>query len=116
MGKPRIIAERAPDSMAWPRPPFCARFGLECVVYMLAKTSSARRRRVPDETAGRDRRALESGSKTLKDALNEPCATGSPTFKHLLYHRTVAGPHPYPMMVRDFQSVIARNAWCRCRK
>jgi tryptophan synthase beta chain len=58
---------------------------------------------------------VESGSKTLKDALNEAMRDWVANVDNTFYIiGTVAGPHPYPMMVRDFQSVIGKNAWCRC--
>ena len=108
MGKPRIIAETGAGQHGVATATICARYGLECVVYM---GSEDVKRQSPNvyrmKLLGATVMPVESGSKTLKDALNEAMRDWVANVDNTFYIiGTVAGPHPYPMMVRDFQSVI----------
>ncbi len=108
MGKPRIIAETGAGQHGVATATICARYGLECVVYM---GSQDVQRQSPNvyrmNLLGATVVPVESGSKTLKDALNEAMRDWVTNVENTFYIiGTVAGPHPYPMMVRDFQSVI----------
>ncbi|WP_309678367.1 tryptophan synthase subunit beta [Polaromonas sp.] len=108
MGKPRIIAETGAGQHGVATATICARYGLECVVYM---GSEDVKRQSPNvyrmNLLGATVVPVESGSKTLKDALNEAMRDWVANVDNTFYIiGTVAGPHPYPMMVRDFQSVI----------
>ena len=108
MGKPRIIAETGAGQHGVATATICARYGLECVVYMGAEDV---KRQSPNvyrmKLLGATVVPVESGSKTLKDALNEAMRDWVANVDETFYIiGTVAGPHPYPMMVRDFQSVI----------
>ena len=108
MGKPRIIAETGAGQHGVATATICARYGLECVVYMGAEDV---KRQSPNvfrmKLLGATVIPVESGSKTLKDALNEAMRDWVANVDNTFYIiGTVAGPHPYPMMVRDFQSVI----------
>jgi len=108
MGKPRIIAETGAGQHGVATATICARYGLECVVYM---GSEDVKRQSPNvyrmNLLGARVVPVESGSKTLKDALNEAMRDWVTNVENTFYIiGTVAGPHPYPMMVRDFQSVI----------
>src|SRR5688572_28894518 len=95
-----------------------ARYGMECAVYMGSedvKRQSANVYRM--KLLGAQVIPVESGSKTLKDALNEAMRDWVTNVDNTFYIiGTVAGPHPYPMMVRDFQSVIGREARGQDRK
>ena len=111
MGKPRIIAETGAGQHGVATATICARYGLECVVYM---GSEDIKRQSPNvyrmKLLGATVAAVESGSKTLKDALNEAMRDWVANVDNTFYIiGTVAGPHPYPMMVRDFQSVIGQE-------
>jgi tryptophan synthase beta chain len=111
MGKPRVIAETGAGQHGVATATICARFGLECVVYMGSEDT---RRQVQNlyrmELLGAKVVPVESGSKTLKDALNEAMRDWVTNIEDTFYIiGTVAGPHPYPMMVRDFQSVIGNE-------
>lgn len=111
MGKPRVIAETGAGQHGVATATICARFGLECVVYMGSEDT---RRQVQNlyrmELLGAKVVPVESGSKTLKDALNEAMRDWVTNIENTFYIiGTVAGPHPYPMMVRDFQSVIGEE-------
>ncbi len=111
MGKPRIIAETGAGQHGVATATICARYGLECVVYM---GSEDVRRQSPNvyrmKLLGATVVPVESGSKTLKDALNEAMRDWVANVDNTFYIiGTVAGPHPYPMMVRDFQSVIGNE-------
>jgi tryptophan synthase beta chain len=111
MGKPRIIAETGAGQHGLATATICARYGLECVVYM---GSEDVRRQSPNvfrmKLLGATVVPVESGSKTLKDALNEALRDWVANVDNTFYIiGTVAGPHPYPMMVRDFQSVIGEE-------
>ena len=108
MGKKRIIAETGAGQHGVATATICARYGLECIVYM---GSEDVKRQSPNvyrmKLLGATVVPVESGSKTLKDALNEAMRDWVANVDETFYIiGTVAGPHPYPMMVRDFQSVI----------
>ena len=111
MGKPRVIAETGAGQHGVATATICARYGLECVVYM---GSNDVKRQSPNvyrmNLLGARVVPVESGSKTLKDALNEAMRDWVTNVENTFYIiGTVAGPHPYPMMVRDFQSVIGKE-------
>ncbi|HTH79342.1 MAG TPA: tryptophan synthase subunit beta [Ramlibacter sp.] len=111
MGKPRVIAETGAGQHGVATATICARYGLECVVYM---GSEDVKRQSPNvyrmNLLGATVVPVESGSKTLKDALNEAMRDWVTNVENTFYIiGTVAGPHPYPMMVRDFQSVIGNE-------
>ncbi|TWO68963.1 tryptophan synthase subunit beta [Caenimonas sedimenti] len=111
MGKPRVIAETGAGQHGVATATICARYGLECVVYM---GSNDVKRQSPNvyrmNLLGATVVPVESGSKTLKDALNEAMRDWVTNVENTFYIiGTVAGPHPYPMMVRDFQSVIGKE-------
>ncbi|WKB52562.1 tryptophan synthase subunit beta [Eleftheria terrae] len=108
MGKPRVIAETGAGQHGVATATICARYGMECVVYM---GSEDVKRQSPNvyrmHLLGAKVVPVESGSKTLKDALNEALRDWVTNVEDTFYIiGTVAGPHPYPAMVRDFQSVI----------
>ena len=108
MGKPRVIAETGAGQHGVATATICARYGMECVVYM---GSEDVKRQSPNvyrmHLLGAKVVPVESGSKTLKDALNEALRDWVTNVENTFYIiGTVAGPHPYPMMVRDFQRVI----------
>jgi tryptophan synthase beta chain len=112
MGKKRVIAETGAGQHGVATATVAARFGMECVVYMGADDIV---RQAPNvfrmKLLGAKVVAVESGSKTLKDALNEAMRDWVTNVDDTFYIiGTVAGPHPYPAMVRDFQSVIGREA------
>jgi|TARA_A100001391_G_scaffold104661_1_gene69973 tryptophan synthase beta chain len=108
MGKPRIIAETGAGQHGVATATVAARYGLECVVYMGSEdvrrqASNVYRMKLLGATVV----PVESGSRTLKDALNEAMRDWVTHVENTFYIiGTVAGPHPYPAMVRDFQSVI----------
>ncbi|MBK6008046.1 tryptophan synthase subunit beta [Ramlibacter ginsenosidimutans] len=111
MGKPRVIAETGAGQHGVATATICARYGLECVVYM---GSNDVVRQSPNvyrmNLLGARVVPVESGSKTLKDALNEAMRDWVTNVENTFYIiGTVAGPHPYPMMVRDFQSIIGKE-------
>ncbi|MBS3934529.1 MAG: tryptophan synthase subunit beta [Sulfuritalea sp.] len=111
MGKPRVIAETGAGMHGVATATVAARYGMECVVYMGSEdvrrqAANVYRMKVLGATVV----PVESGSKTLKDALNEAMRDWVTHIGNTFYIiGTVAGPHPYPMMVRDFQSVIGRE-------
>ena len=113
MGKPRVIAETGAGQHGVATATVAARYGMECVVYMGSedvKRQAANVYRM--KLLGASVVPVESGSKTLKDALNEAMRDWVTNVADTFYIiGTVAGPHPYPMMVRDFQSVIGEE--CR---
>jgi tryptophan synthase beta chain len=111
MGKPRVIAETGAGQHGVATATICARFGLECVVYMGSEDVKRQLQNVYRmELLGAKVVPVESGSKTLKDALNEAMRDWVTNVENTFYIiGTVAGPHPYPMMVRDFQSVIGKE-------
>jgi tryptophan synthase beta chain len=108
MGKPRVIAETGAGQHGVATATICARFGLQCVVYMGAEDVRRQAQNVYRmKLLGASVVPVESGSRTLKDALNEAMRDWVTNVDDTFYIiGTVAGPHPYPMMVRDFQSVI----------
>jgi tryptophan synthase beta chain len=111
MGKPRVIAETGAGQHGVATATMAARFGLECVVYMGSediKRQAANVYRM--KLLGATVVPVESGSKTLKDALNEAMRDWVTNVENTFYIiGTVAGPHPYPMMVRDFNSVVGKE-------
>jgi tryptophan synthase beta chain len=113
MGKPRVIAETGAGQHGVATATVAARYGMECVVYMGSedvKRQAANVYRM--KLLGASVVPVESGSKTLKDALNEAMRDWVTNVGNTFYIiGTVAGPHPYPMMVRDFQAVIGEE--CR---
>ncbi|MDX1655885.1 MAG: tryptophan synthase subunit beta [Candidatus Competibacteraceae bacterium] len=111
MGKKRIIAETGAGQHGVATATVAARLGLECVVYMGAEDIRRQSLNVYRmKLLGAEVRAVDSGSRTLKDALNEALRDWVTNVDDTFYIiGTVAGPHPYPMMVRDFQSVIGRE-------
>jgi tryptophan synthase beta chain len=111
MGKPRVIAETGAGQHGVATATICARYGMECVVYM---GSEDVKRQSPNvyrmNLLGARVVPVESGSRTLKDALNEALRDWVTNVENTFYIiGTVAGPHPYPTMVRDFQSVIGEE-------
>jgi tryptophan synthase beta chain len=111
MGKTRIIAETGAGMHGVATATLCAKFGLPCIVYMGAVDVERQKPNVLRMTMlGAEVRAVESGSKTLKDAMNEALRDWVTNVSDTFYCiGTVAGPHPYPAMVRDFQSIIGRE-------
>ena len=112
MGKRRIIAETGAGQHGVATATVCARYGMECVVYM---GSEDVKRQSPNvfrmKLLGAKVVPVESGSKTLKDALNEAMRDWVTNVEDTFYIiGTVAGPHPYPMIVRNFQSVIGQES------
>jgi len=116
MGKTRIIAETGAGQHGVATATVAARLGLECVVYMGAVDVARQSLNVYRmKLLGATVVAVESGSKTLKDALNEALRDWVTNVDHTFYIiGTVAGPHPYPAMVRDFQAIIGREAKRQC--
>jgi tryptophan synthase beta chain len=112
MGKPRVIAETGAGMHGVAAATIAARYGLECVVYMGTEDVKRQVQNVYRmKLLGATVTPVESGSKTLKDALNEAMRDWVTHVERTFYIiGTVAGPHPYPMMVRDFQTVIGREA------
>ena len=108
LGKPRVIAETGAGQHGVATATIAARYGLECVVYMGSEDIKRQAQNVYRmKLLGATVVPVESGSKTLKDALNEALRDWVTNVESTFYIiGTVAGPHPYPMMVRDFQSVI----------
>ncbi|HRJ69445.1 MAG TPA: tryptophan synthase subunit beta [Beijerinckiaceae bacterium] len=111
MGKPRIIAETGAGQHGVATATLCARYGLPCVVYMGAVDVERQKPNVfRMKMLGAEVVPVQSGSKTLKDAMNEALRDWVTNVENTFYCiGTVAGPHPYPAMVRDFQSVIGQE-------
>jgi len=111
MGKPRVIAETGAGMHGVATATMCAKFGLECVVYMgVVDVERQKPNVLRMQALGAEVRPVESGSKTLKDAMNEALRDWVTNVANTFYCiGTVAGPHPYPMMVRDFQSIIGNE-------
>ena len=111
MGKPRVIAETGAGMHGVATATLCARFGLDCVVYMGAVDVERQKQNVfRMHMLGAKVVPVQSGTKTLKDAMNEALRDWVSNVSDTFYCiGTVAGPHPYPMMVRDFQSIIGRE-------
>lgn len=116
MGKTRVIAETGAGQHGVATATACAHFGIPCVVYMGAEDI---RRQKPNvfsmKLMGAEIRPVESGSKTLRDAVNEAMRDWMASVEDTHYIiGSVIGPHPFPMMVRDFQSIIGREARTQC--
>jgi tryptophan synthase beta chain len=111
MAKPRVIAETGAGMHGVATATLCARFGLDCVVYMGAVDVERQKQNVfRMHMLGANVVPVQSGTKTLKDAMNEALRDWVTNVADTFYCiGTVAGPHPYPMMVRDFQSIIGRE-------
>jgi tryptophan synthase beta chain len=111
MGKPRVIAETGAGQHGVATATICARYGLECVVYMGSEDVKRQAQNVYRmNLLGASVVPVESGSRTLKDALNEALRDWVTNVENTFYIiGTVAGPHPYPTLVRDFQSVIGEE-------
>src|SRR3954463_10144354 len=111
MGKPRVIAETGAGMHGVATATLCAKFGLKCVVFMGALDVARQQPNVLRMRAlGAEVRPVEAGAKTLKDAMNEALRDWVTNVADTFYCiGTVAGPHPYPAMVRDFQCVIGRE-------
>ena len=112
MGKKRVIAETGAGQHGVASATVAARYGMECVVYMGSEDVKRQATNVYRmKLLGATVVPVESGSKTLKDALNEAMRDWVTNVENTFYIiGTVAGPHPYPMMVRDFQTIIGREA------
>ena len=108
MGKPRVIAETGAGQHGVATATVAARYGMKCVVYMGSEDVVRQAQNVYRmKLLGAEVVPVESGSRTLKDALNEAMRDWVTNVEDTFYIiGTVAGPHPYPMMVRDFQSII----------
>ena len=118
MGKTRIIAETGAGQHGVATATVAARLGLKCVVYMGSKDIKRQSINVfRMKLLGAEVVSVEAGSKTLKDALNEAMRDWVTNVDDTFYIiGTVAGPHPYPAMVRDFQAIIGREAKQQCRE
>lgn len=116
MGKKRVIAETGAGQHGVATATACARFGLPCVVYM--GEEDIRRQKLNVfimRTMGAEVRPVTSGSRTLRDAINEAMRDWMASVEDTHYILgSVVGPHPFPMIVRDFQSVIGREARAQC--
>ena len=116
MGKKRVIAETGAGQHGVATATACARFGLECVVYMGEEDIRRQRLNVFNmKTMGAEVRPVTSGSRTLRDAINEAMRDwmASVAGTHYIIG-SVVGPHPFPAMVRDFQAVIGRETRGQC--
>jgi tryptophan synthase beta chain len=111
IGKPRIIAETGAGQHGVASATVAARYGMECVVYMGSEDVKRQAQNVYRmKLLGAEVVPVESGSKTLKDALNEAMRDWVTNVQNTFYIiGTVAGPHPYPMMVRDFNSIVGKE-------
>jgi tryptophan synthase beta chain len=111
MGKPRVIAETGAGQHGVAAATVAARYGMECVVYMGSEDVVRQAQNVYRmKLLGATVVPVESGSKTLKDALNEAMRDWVTHVENTFYIiGTVAGPHPYPMMVRDFNSIVGKE-------
>ncbi len=118
MGKTRVIAETGAGQHGVASATACAHFGLPCVVYMGAEDVRRQRPNVFSmKLMGAEVRPVTSGSKTLRDAVNEAMRDWMSSVETTHYIiGSVIGPHPFPMIVRDFQSVIGREAREQCLK
>ena len=116
MGKKRVIAETGAGQHGVATATACARFGLPCVVYM--GEEDIRRQKLNVfimRTMGAEVRPVTSGSRTLRDAINEAMRDWMASVEETHYILgSVVGPHPFPMIVRDFQSVIGKEARSQC--
>jgi tryptophan synthase beta chain len=118
MGKPRVIAETGAGQHGVASATVAARFGLECCVYMGTEDIARQSLNVYRmKLLGATVVPVDSGSKTLKDALSEAMRDWVANVDNTYYIiGTVAGPHPYPMLVRDFQSVIGKETKKQCQE
>ncbi|MFT5012057.1 MAG: tryptophan synthase beta chain [Patiriisocius sp.] len=118
MGKPRVIAETGAGQHGVASATVAARFGLKCCVYMGSEDIARQSLNVYRmKLLGAEVIPVNSGSKTLKDALSEAMRDWVTNVDDTYYIiGTVAGPHPYPMLVRDFQSVIGKETRVQCQK
>jgi tryptophan synthase beta chain len=116
MGKPRVIAETGAGQHGVATATACARFGLQCVVYMGEEDIRRQRPNVFSmKLLGAEVRAVRSGSRTLRDAINEAFRDWMNSVETTHYCLgSVVGPHPFPRIVRDFQSVIGRETRRQC--
>ena len=116
MGKPRVIAETGAGQHGVATATACAKFGLECVVYMGEEDIRRQKLNVFNmRTLGAEVRPVTTGSRTLRDAINEAMRDWMSSVKDTHYIiGSVVGPHPFPQMVRDFQSVIGRETRAQC--
>jgi tryptophan synthase beta chain len=116
MGKPRVIAETGAGQHGVATAVACARFGLDCVVYMGEEDIRRQKLNVFNmRMMGAEVRGVSSGSRTLRDAINEAMRDWMSSVENTHYIiGSVVGPHPFPMMVRDFQSIIGREARKQC--
>jgi tryptophan synthase beta chain len=116
MGKKRVIAETGAGQHGVATAVACARFGLDCVVYMGEEDIRRQKLNVFNmKMMGAEVRGVSSGSRTLRDAINEAMRDWMSTVEHTHYIiGSVVGPHPFPMMVRDFQAIIGREARQQC--
>lgn len=116
MGKKRVIAETGAGQHGVATAVACARFGLECIVYMGEEDIRRQKLNVFNmRMMGAEVRGVSSGSRTLRDAINEAMRDWMASVDHTHYIiGSVVGPHPFPMMVRDFQAVIGREARKQC--
>jgi len=112
MGKTRIIAETGAGQHGVATATVCARFGLPCTIFMGAKDVERQQPNVfRMKLLGAEVRPVTSGAQTLKDAMNEALRDWVATVENTFYIiGTAAGPHPYPELVRDFQSIIGKEA------
>jgi tryptophan synthase beta chain len=116
MGKKRVVAETGAGQHGVATATACALLGLECVVYMGAEDMARQALNVfRMRLLGAEVRSVEAGARTLKDAINEAMRdwVARPEDTHYLLGSAL-GPHPYPLMVREFQSVIGREARTQC--
>ena len=118
MNKRRVIAETGAGQHGVATATACARFGLECVVYMGEEDIRRQRPNVFSmRLLGAEVRPVTSGSRTLRDAINEAMRDWMASVETTHYCLgSVVGPHPFPRIVRDFQSVIGREARQQCRE
>jgi tryptophan synthase beta chain len=117
MGKQRVIAETGAGQHGVATATACARFGLDCVVYMGEEDIRRQRLNVYNmRLMGAEVRPVSSGSRTLRDAVNEALRDWMGSVEHTHYIiGSVIGPHPFPRIVRDFQAVIGRETLEQCR-
>ncbi|MFQ6008000.1 MAG: tryptophan synthase subunit beta [Candidatus Zixiibacteriota bacterium] len=117
MGKKRIIAETGAGQHGLATATVCARFGLPCVIYMGAEDMKRQATNVEKmRLLGAEVVSVDSGSKTLKDATSEALRDWVTNVRTTFYIiGSVVGPHPYPMIVRDFQSIIGKETMKQCR-
>ncbi|HVC98229.1 MAG TPA: tryptophan synthase subunit beta [Pirellulales bacterium] len=118
MKKPRVIAETGAGQHGVATATACAHFGLECVVYMGEEDIRRQKLNVFNmRMMGAEVRPVTSGSRTLRDAINEALRDWMSSVEHTHYIiGSVVGPHPFPRIVRDFQSVIGRETIDQCRR